>query len=261
MDFRKILSPKTRAEMRRKRERAVAFQELGRKEMAQELLQACRTLADSGLFKGDMPWSSEEWAIYRCIPALARRLDPLVDLRPSEIAKPGESPDPLTWLEGADDQRLHDVVRLIIDNERFSRAVKGPLEVRLAIELLLAFRDRGCAIAVAMDTVLPGSFPERIQLDDRPPLPGAQLIGTYGEHDRVLRYSENEGELEELFRVSSAMRLDEEVTDEDKGVARLLRSWPERLDFDALSIQAFDGTVLRERVFTAAGEPEPAPGL
>lgn len=81
------------------------------------------------------------------------------------------------------------------------------------------------------------------------PVSGFQLIGTYGDHDRVLRYVEKEEDLDQLYRVAAAKRLEEPLSREEELMLRDLRSWPERLDFDALSIQACDGTVLREDTF------------
>lgn len=260
VDFRKLLSPKSRAEIAVRRERAIEFQAKDPAGMAGALVDASRTLVDSGLYRTDEPkahWSYDEWALLRVIPALAKRLDPNLDLRKTEIATPDEKSDPVTWLDEGDDQKLLGFVKSIISHASFARSGGGSEDVRIATDLLLEYRDRGSAISVAMDTVLPGSFEARTEAETRDPLPGVQLIATHGEHDRVLRYAESDAELDDVYRALVSSRQGEELSDDDGRLVRGLRSW-ERMDFQALSIQAFDGTVLREDCFVAAEDTAPA---
>ena len=56
-------------------------------------------------------------------------------------------------------------------------------------------------------------------------------------------YAENIEDLREPYRVAAAKRQTEELSQDEEKVLRRLRSWPERLDFDALSIQSVDGKV------------------
>ena len=260
VDFRKMLSARARDEIAVRRERAMAFQALDPAGMAASLVAASRSLIDSGLFNTDPTWSYDEWALHRCIPALAKRLDPELELRADEIAKPEEKRDPLTWLEAGDDQKLLSSITSILSHASFRRAEAGSEEVRIASDLLLEYRDRGSAISVAMDTVTPGQFPKRTEPDTRDPLPGVQLVATHGAYDRVLRYAESEAELDDVYRAVVAVRQGEELSDDDERLVRGLRSW-EQMDFGAISIQAFDGTVLREQSFTAEEEPAPVLAL
>lgn len=261
VDFRKIISPKSRMEIQERRERRMAFQAQDRAGMAASLIASSRALADSGQFHSSPDWSYDEWAIYRCIPALAKRLDPALELRADEIAKSEEKRDPLTWIEDGDDEKLLSSIKSIIANASFRRAYDGPETVKAAADALLDPRSQGCDIAVAMDTVIPGSFPKRTEADEREPLPGVQLIASYSSgYDQVIQYAEAEAELEQGFRVAESLRLGEELSEEDEAYAqRMRRVSISKLDFETLSIQAYDGTVLREREFTA--EPEPAPAM
>lgn len=257
VDFRKLLSPKSRAEIAVRREIAIEFQGKDAAGMAMALVQASRTLIDSGLFNSDPTYSYDEWALYRCIPALARRLDPKLELRAEEIAKPDEMRDPLTWLEAGDDQKLLGSIGSILEHASLRRGNGGAKEARLACEFLLEYRSRGSAISVAIDTVCPGSFPVRVEADTRVPLTGFQLIATRGEHDRVLRYAEKEAELDDLFGAIVSARQGDELSDGEERLLRTLWAW-ERSDFEALSIQAFDGAVLRKKCFTTSEEPTPS---
>jgi len=259
VDFRKLLSPKSRAEIAVRQERAIEFQSKDPAGMAEALVEASRSLIDSGLFSSDPTYSYDEWALYRCIPALAKRLDPRLEPRVDEIAKSDEKRDPLTWLDEGDDRKLLSSIQSIIGNGSFMRSECGSKEVQAATEFLIRNRDRGSAISVAMDTVLPGSYPRRVEADTRDPLIGIQLVAKHGEHDRVLRYADSEAELDDVYRALVSSRQGEELSDDDERLVRGLRSW-ERMDFEALSIQAFDGTVLREQSFTAEKESEPALG-
>lgn len=247
VDFTKMLSPRTRRENKARLDRILAFQEMDRSEMAVELLSASRTLIDSGLFP--LPGSvsdfgNDDWALYRCIPAMAVCLDPDVDLRTCEIARPAEGWDPLVRVKSGDHDEILRSLELIVCHRLFSNAQAGSEEVSMAADFLHHQRGRWSAIEIAMDTVSPGMFPGRTRAAMEAPLAGYQLIATYGDHDRVERYAENKEDLEELFRVTVAKRQGEDLSEDEEQALRHLRSWPERLDFDALSVQSVDGELL-----------------
>ncbi|MBW3243264.1 hypothetical protein KUV57_11205 [Epibacterium sp. DP7N7-1] len=257
VDFRKLLSPKSREEIAVRKERAIEFQAKDPSGMASALIEASRALIDSGLYNTDPTYSYDEWALYRCIPALAKRLDPDLEMRVDEIPKSDEKRDPLTWIEDGDDQKLLSAIQSIIGNGSFARSRAGSKEVQAATEFLIENRDRGSALSVAIDTVCPGSYPKRTEANTRAPLPGVQLIATHGEYDKVLRYSEFEADLDDFYQALVLIRQGEELSDDDDRLVRGLRSW-ERMDFQSLSIQTWDGTVLREQSFAAEEEFSPS---
>lgn len=264
-DFRKILSPKTRAEGKTHLERILAFQDMDRRGMAVTLLEASRTLVDAGPLKPEhafRQWGDDEWMLYRYIPALAVCLDPSIELRDVELPKPEEGWDPVTDARAGKTDSLFRSIELVVGRDLFFRArINLQAEVRLAASFLRDHHGRGSAICVAVDVLEPGFYPERQIPDTRAPLEGAQLIATHGDHDRVERYSEAAADLEGLFEAAVIKRQRGPLSNEQERRLRELRSWPERLDFDALSIQACDGTVLCEHRFTGEDEPSPAPEM
>ena len=264
-DFRKILSPKTRAEGKAHLERILAFQDMDRRNMAKSLLEASRTLVDAGPLKPEHPfnkWGDDEWVLYRYIPALAVCLDPSVELRDVETPKPEERWDPVSDSRAGKPEGLFRSIELVFGRDLFLRArIDLQAEVRLAAKFLQDHHGRVSAIGVAVDVLEPGFCPGRQTPDTRPPLEGAQLVATHGDHDRVERYSEAAADLEGLFEAAAIKRQRGQLSSEQESRLHELRSWPERLDFDALSIQACDGTVLREQRFTVEDEPLPTPEM
>lgn len=251
-DFRKLQSPKSRAESKAWRDRMVAFQGMGRSEMAASLLVASRTLVDAGLAMSDMAffsWRSDDWMLNRCIPALALCLNPGVKLREDEIPRPVEGWDPLSEVREGKFEGLLRSMELYLGEDLFRRARFADPDTRMAAQFLLPAPGRAGALGVAIDRIQPGLYPARVEPDTRAPLEGAQLIASHGDHDRVERYAETAAELEELFQAAVAKRTSRALGEDQEQILRQLRSWPERLDFDALSIQSCDGTVLQQEIF------------
>lgn len=255
-DFRKLLSAKTRKANDAVRDRILAFQDMDKADMAAELLSASRTLIDSGLYditgRSYMNWSNEEWAIYRNIPALAVCLDPKIELRAEEI----EDPEALARARDGDYRETLSSLELTVCHKLFTETLGGPEDVKLAANFLHDPRGQWSALEIAADTVSPGTYPGRIVSSPKAPLTGYQLIATHGDHDRVEKYAENVEDLEDLYRVTVAKRQLEDLSEDDKRVLRQLQSWPERLDFDALSIQSVDGDILQQWEIVAQNEAE-----
>lgn len=268
MDFRKLTSPKTQAHLAAQRQSILKFQALDPKPMAAALLQASRQLIDSGCFSSEPDFSHDEWALYRVIPAMARMLDPEVELRDTEIVKEGERRDPLTWAGDADTKKLkravvslhlESAVKSILQNASLSRATLGDQADEDAAELLVGDRRRACALSVAMDCISPGLYFSRVESDTRPPLTGAYLIATRPPgHDRVLRYRENVEDLEAFMATAIAIREGADLTDTQEQLKTELRQATRDIEAcTAISIQDFDGKILSEKTFKAAPEPHP----
>lgn len=201
-------------------------------------LEARDTLVSSGTLKAETDWSYDEWALHGCVPALAKRLDPSLGLQLRE-----------DLISARDDQDLLHSIQLVVPHTRFTQATESSDEARAAVEFLFGGRIHGGALALALDTIVPGYHPGRVKVDSRAPFSGVQLIGSYGDHDRVLCYAESEEKLDDLYQAAVAKRQCEDLSGEEVALLRELRCWPERLDFDALSIQDFDGTVISEQSF------------
>lgn len=258
MDFRQLISPKSQVSLAAERQSMIEFQALAPKPMAAALLQASRQLIDSGRFSSEHDYSYDEWALYRVIPAMARMLDPEVELRETEIAKEDERRDPLTWVADADVDKIKSSVDSLISHASLRRAELGSQADKDAAELLLGNR-RQCAMSVAMDRILPGSYPARAKPDTRAPLTGRYLIATSPSgRDGVLRYSEAVEELEDMMQTAIAIREGRELTDDEERLKmRLHHVTADLADCTSISIQDFDGKILSEKTF--APEPEPQP--
>ncbi len=263
-DLRKLVSYKSRMEIARDWDRILDFQKMGRKEMASELISAARDLADSGVFKSDYTWSYDEWAIYRVLPALARRLDPEIELRESEIPKEDESRDLVTSIEEGNDEKLLSHVGSIISNVSFMRAQKCDRDspARRAANFLIMHRSDCSAISIAMDTVCPGSYPKRATPDVRPPLEGFQVIAvTASGYDCVLRYGEVEDDVNDWFRVGETIAKNEEIEEGDEAIASRLRSYISPDDWVKLAIQNCSTGEIINQVALKDEEPETVPTL
>ncbi len=252
-DFRKLISAKSRSRHDAVRQRMIDFQNMTPDEMAGALLECSRCLIDSGLFQHDPQWSYDEWAIYRCIPALAKRLDPSVELRSSEIPKDEERLDPLTWIEEGDDQKLLSSIVSIIKNVSLMRAMAdyAPNDVKDAAEIIILHRSDACALSVAMDTVIPGSFPKRVKPDLRAALDGYQVIASCNskpeaEHDVVMCYEDELDVAKEKFRVLGDYVQGEELSDEDKVLLGSMDRIRYRRSVSELSLQRWSGEKLME---------------
>jgi hypothetical protein len=245
-------------------QRILDFQEMDRKAMAAELLQAARDLVDSGVFKEDPSWSYDERALYRVIPGLARRLDPEVELRASEIPQDSEKDDPITFVDPTDDEKLLRQVSSIIRNASFMRAQECERNspARKAIDFLILHRSDCSAISVAMDTVCPGAFPKRATPDTRPPLEGFQLIAaSENDYEGVLRYEEKQEDLDDWLRVAEMIAKNEEIDDADADMARRLRSYTSPENWMMLAIQNCATGEVYSKIDLKTEDPEMMPTL
>jgi hypothetical protein len=257
IDFRKITSPKSQAERARENAEMLSFQELDPTSMAERMLGFSRCLQDSGCFEADQRYSYDEWAIYRVVPALARRLDPDVALRKTEIPEDIERNDPITWLEDATDEKLLGTISSIVSHGSFLRAKRPDTdpEVKAAAEIL--FGQGVSLLTIATDTALPGSYPARCSPDTRVPLEGLYVIEvTKSGRHRVLEYSENPSVIDRTYDVAVAMQKGEEIPEQDLEIMNRLRRWGTVQPVEAIQIQDFSGEVLREYGLIADPEDE-----
>lgn len=265
VDFRKLISAKSRQRFAAREAILARFEEAVPAGKAAQLLEASRTLIDSGRFKTDQRYSYDEWALYRVIPALARGLaGPGLELRETEIAKPEEKADPITWLgDKSHDhlERLETATRSILANSALRRAgSENDDPVAEAAQFLIG-RPHHCAISVALDCLRPGTFPKRVadEAEEKPDLTGFQLIESRPSgHDKVLHYAEDEADLEGMLRVATAIRSGEEISEDDKPIEHALTRWFSTIQTcDALSIQKWTGEMRRETRFDVAPAPGP----
>jgi hypothetical protein len=260
VDFRQILSPKSQAEITCIDAELLAFQQLDPAAMAKRLLEYSRRLQDSGCFSDDQRYSYDEWAIYRIVPALAKRLDPHVELRETEQAKDHEREDALTWVEDAPDEQLLYCISSIISNGSFARARTPDTDPEIKITADSLFGIGISMLSIAADTAIPGSYPERQQADVREPLEGLYVIEVCGTgYHRVAKYSEDISLIDRTYDVAVAIHKGEEVPEQDIEIRDSLKRRCTMLPVDAVQIQTYSGEVLRE--YSLVTEPAPAPEL
>lgn len=261
VDFRKLLSPASRAQIARRNAIVMEFQDLAPKEMADALLTNARTLQDSGCFSPDQRYSYDEWALYRVVPEVALALDPDVVLRDVEQPDPKEAEDQVTWLRGAAREKLEHCIKSILANGSFQRALLPEVDPGVRLVADVTFRESASLFSVAADQIFPGSFPRRAQPDSRPPLPGRYLveIGETG-FERARHYSDEPDIVDRYFDVAVKMRegiFDEEDLDIRNNLARNRF----HMNVVALQVQGFDGEVVREKSFVndLSCEDDPTP--
>lgn len=259
VDFRKLISPRSQAEIKHRRQTVMRFQELPPRDMARELLDMSRALIDSDRFSSEPNWSYDERALYRVIPEIARRLDPEVELRDSEIPKDDERKDQVTWIHGQSLERLIHAARGIADNGAFSRA-NAPEDPNLTFIKEVLFDNNPCAFTIAADTISPGAFPDRATPDEREPLPGFYVVGQGESYDKVLKYADNRQEADRFF---DAAVLDQEGTADCPDEILNAKNELHRSRFhhaaDTILMQEADGTTLRSHDVRSSPEPDPAP--
>lgn len=211
IDFRKLMTPQARNEIAQDDKRMMAFQDLGTRDKVATLMEAVRTLQDSGAFNSDQRYSYDEWAIYRVIPAVARKLDPSLELRKTEIPEPEEADDKLTFVGNASVEDLLRMATSILENTRLSRGVAVGGDVRDAAHLVIGDGSRGSAFAITLDALVPGSFPYRHKPDTRPPLTGFYLIGRDGGRDFPIQYCDTLEQAQDLFSLACDIKAGEDV--------------------------------------------------
>lgn len=257
VDFRKLISPKSRAENRRIAEQIMAFQKLQPGEMAEELLGHSRKLIDSGAFSTDQRYSYDEWALYRIIPEIALRLDPRITLRNNEHPSVDERADNVTWLRGESIEKLLSAVSSILSNGSFRRAQARDTDgdVRFSVEVL--FGSNPNIFTVAADTISSGFLPERVKPDERDPLPGVYLIGsTQGGYDKVFRYKETQADIARDYDVLRASCRGDELSEEDQMLKERFFIGLKPSSIREVSLQTFDGEVLQSEVINIADPDE-----
>ncbi|NDV50361.1 hypothetical protein [Salipiger sp. PrR003] len=263
--LRKVISPKTHREMADTSDVLITFQEQSKEAMAEELLRLTRTLIDSGLFEIDHKRSYDEWLLLRVAPAIAKCLNPEIELRQEEIATLEEAEeDHVTFIADGDTDKMAEAAKSIMRNYSLMRAAKPgvPDDIRRACDILI--RPRPNALSIAVDTVKPGSYPNRAEKDDREPLPGIFVIATdEHEHDHVVEYRDEMVEAERDFDLAIAHRAGEELSREDMSYARALANRASEItreDIVAFTLQDGNGDYLREHKLEIQADA-PAPGF
>jgi len=256
MDFRKVISPKSQAASARRRAAVMAFQNDTPEGQAATLLNAVRSLRESGAFSDDPRYSYDEWALFRVVPELAMKLDPDIELQ--DVENPGEDErvDQVTWLRGAPAERLESSVKSIMANASFSRIRESGDDLNELADAMFGYNT--CYFSVAADTVFPGSAPSREDLDTRDPLPGQYVLCCHKSgYERVMSYSEDAAEIDKVYDALVRITSGEEPRDEDAWVKEKLSWYPmlkqdgkngrERLS--SIEVQEASGTVLRKHSF------------
>ena len=261
MDFRKLLSPKSRAEIAERRAQVLAFQTLSPLEMAEELMTHVRSLRGSGQFSNDPHYSYDEAALYRVAPELARVLDPDFELDEAEHPAPEEARDKVTYLRGQGPDKLRSFVASILAHGSFERAQRAGRYSEIARKADLAFGRCPSLFSIAADTAFPGIAPVREAPEERAPLPGFQVIASFDSgYDKSLHYTEDRDLAERSLDVAEAYFGSSEVDDGDLDHLEKMR-----LRFDTttparVSLQTYEGAILDERVIAAEPEVLEEPG-
>ena len=247
VDFRRLISPKSQNELIKANEELIAIQELDPSALADRLLELSRCLQDSGCFKPDQRYSYDEWAIYRVVPTLARRLDPDVVLRETEKPQDVERNDPITDLSDPTDEKLLRCISSILSHGSFMRAKMPGTDpvVKAATETL--FGHGVSLMSIATDTAFPGTYPDRVSLDTREPLKGLYVIEvTDCDYHRVLEYSEDLSLIDRTYDVAISLHTGEEVLERDLDILNRLHRNRLKFSSNSIQIQNSSGEVLRE---------------
>lgn len=268
VDFRKLISPKSRREVAQRTAAVHEYHKLPDTGKAEVLLTHARALIDSGVFSSDQRYSYDEWALYRVIPEIALRLDPGVTLRETEQPKDEESTDRVTWLRGAGVEKLQSAVSSIQANGSFRRALRpdAPKGLPETFDLLFGFEPN--IFSVAASAAISGHSIWKEEPETRPALPGTYLIASMASgRDQVLRYCEDDAEINVLFSQSLAICRGEEIDEDEASGGHLTDRIRERLftgirlnTIESVSLQSFDGDILKIEEVTSKHE-DLEPGL
>jgi hypothetical protein len=243
VDFRKLISPKAQAEMKVVRDALLAFAALPRSEMGTKLLEYARTMQQSGKFHSDHTYSYDTWAMYRVMPEVARRLNPALVLEAWEIETEQDIEDNVSSVTGVDNRRLARYVENIRHNGSFSKGArhnqKEDEALAVACELMDGSR-KTTILTVAMDTLAPGCFPERSEVDERDPLTGQYVLAEINGNHHVLNYVETPELADELARKAVAELTDpESETPKGERVTKRLEDYESKPT--SILIQDFHG--------------------
>ena len=244
VDFRKMTSPRSRREWASLQEEIDAAKQKDTPALAAWILDLSRTLRNSGKFNADPTYSYDEWALYRVIPELARRLDPQIVLRPDEIPDASkEGQDRLTWVKDATSERFAEMIDSILANASFRRGIDFSFDASdRAARMLHFFRGSENPIRITLDR-LSGKVPEIKVQETQPPLTGFYLIGEKQKRDTVLFYGETAAETVHAWDAVRASIDGLDLSDDQKKMVEQIRRYrSDKLeDHDQISIQDFDG--------------------
>lgn len=213
VDFRKMISPKSRARSHARTQKFMDFADLSNQEMGAQLLDMTRTLRNCGAFSDDQRYSYDEWALYRVLPEIALRLNPDLELEACERASPEEKEDRPANVVGISNQELADHVSSMSSNASFMRARKGigveEDESSVIAEMMTCTYNYSLA-TIAMDRLERGRFANRPAHSEKSDLPGQYVLADFGMYDMVVAYTEDPDEAVKLAEQAYA-----ELTDPD----------------------------------------------
>lgn len=251
-DFRNIISPSAQREWYLSRRDIIAFQDMGPQEMAATLIRTARQLVDAGITQYSPAIGDADWGVCRAAAALAKRLDPGIALRPEE------EPD------AYGDERFIDNMKLVIEHSCLMGKVAPDHEAWASAHFLGPKRvgpPAISALAIALDTLFPGTAPKRFKKDDRPAMEGLYIVGRDDGRDVSLLYREDHNGARVAYRAASALYGGEDITAELEGEARALRKiWGSR-PFKEVELQTAEGEVLEAWRYTRPTVEDEDPGL
>jgi hypothetical protein len=260
VDFRKMISPASSMQIKKRNQAIMDFQELGPIDMADELLRHSRRMIDSGAFSPDPRYSYDEWALRRVVPELALRLNPDIELRQDENPTEAERADALTYLRGGDPEDLKRSIASILSNASFRRINLNDPDPEDVFSSEVLFSHRPNALSIAANSAFPGTYPEVATTDDREDLPGFFIIETMESgYNSVLRYCDNIDLAECYMDVAIAAERGDDLSDSDLALSRDMHRIGSRKDPVSVSIQNFNGDVLKSREIKEEPEESFAP--
>ena len=179
MEFRHLVAPRTRRERARRRDAIIAAQKMSDDDLAVSVSVAAQRVLHHQANTTSQN-DTLTWACKNLIPRIATRL--------SGQTPVGEDPAHLQ-------QALIEILsQLQMHPTRGTSTMPG-----FDLEFLFGITFQASALSLAMDRILPGSFPRRQTIDARPPLDGRYVILSTQGQDRVLFYSDAHDQADEVF--------------------------------------------------------------
>lgn len=259
--FSAMITPRLRKKLERVAAETANAAEKPPKEVAAWLSGLARDMQDSGVLSGDPRDGYEEWAAWRVIPEIARRLRPGLGLRAGEIPSEEEKRAGTNRVDNVSDDRLAEFAEIVRRNTSFERLLRSDTASdagRRAAELFFHNGSGHDPLKIGIAALIPG----KVEISSRPnmftPLPGFFVVISEKEEDHLLSYVTGRAEAEDIFDLA-ARRLDG-AADED-GERRVPKTVVSRIaqfvrGDAALILQDYHGNVLDERRAEKVGIPD-----